>query len=239
MTLRRGMTGSLTPLALALLAGCATLQPLPPAGQTSTTSSAGTASPGAGAARGAQPGAPATAVADTVPSADAEHVLASIPEPLPPGARVPPPNADSARVAPGGGAQPATADSGESDVPVPAPTEALGERPRPSVLATDSVAVSPPVMPPPSAPTSPAPASAASDTCWRVQIAAPSEQARAERYRSAAQSLLLVPVVIENEKGLFKVRSQNCVDRVAADALKRRAVDSGFPGAFRFVAHRP
>jgi hypothetical protein len=49
---------------------------------------------------------------------------------------------------------------------------------------------------------------------------------------AAAQSLLLVPMVIEREKGLWKVRTRDCQSREAADALRRRAIESGFEGAF-------
>ena len=84
-----------------------------------------------------------------------------------------------------------------------------------------------------------APSGASPDTCWRVQIAAPAEQDKAESYRSAAESQLLLAMVIEVEKGLYKVRTKNCMDRSAADGLKRRAIDSGFAGAFRFVSRRP
>ena len=50
--------------------------------------------------------------------------------------------------------------------------------------------------------------------------------------QSAARSLLLVPMVIVPEAGRFKVRSGPCLQRVAAEALRDRAVASGFRGVF-------
>jgi len=42
----------------------------------------------------------------------------------------------------------------------------------------------------------------------------------------------MVPFTIVPEKGYLKVRTSDCMDRDAADALKKRAVDSGFGDAF-------
>jgi len=125
----------------------------------------------------------------------------------------------------------------------------LGDRPTPVVEATpDSAAAAKPGTPPPAtaAPSAPPPAATGPppglvppDTCWRVQVSAPAERVRAERYLAASQSQLLVPMVIEKEKGLFKVRTRDCMDGAAADALRRRAVDTGFTGAFRFHWRKP
>ena len=173
---------------------------------------------------------------DTVPSADALAVLAEIPEPLgsdPRAAGRPPaftPAAGTPRMeAPG---EPADADSGRADIPVPVPVPVLGERPLPEVVPraeTTSGAAAPVAAPPP----------AAADTCWRVQFAAWAERAKAERYLDAARSQLGVPMVIEKEAGLFKVRTTGCFDAAAADALRRRAWGAGFAGAFRFRGGRP
>ena len=54
----------------------------------------------------------------------------------------------------------------------------------------------------------------------------------ADSRSAAAQSLLLVPMTITYEKGLYKVRTHDCMTHDAADALKQRALDSGFTGAF-------
>ena len=178
---------------------------------------------------------PAAATPDTTPSRDALDVLATIPEPLAPGERVPPPD-----VAPASAAED---DSVGADVPVPALTPVLGERPLPEVVApTDTT--SPPASPAPRAlvepPHVPGPgAPAVTDTCWRVQIAASAERAKSERYLEAGRSQLLAPLQIEVEKGLFKVRTRDCLSGPAAEGLRRRALDAGFDGAFRFRGRRP
>jgi hypothetical protein len=63
-------------------------------------------------------------------------------------------------------------------------------------------------------------------------VAAPATREEAESRHAAAQSLLLVEMVIEPEKGLFKVRTRSCLPREAASAVKQRALDSGFDGSF-------
>jgi len=171
------------------------------------------------------------AAPDTTPSREALDVLATIPEPLAPGERVPLPVSAAA------------GDSGSADVPVPAPTPVLGERPLPEVVAsTDTTA--PPASPAPRALVNPSPvpgpgAPAATDTCWSVQIAASAERAKSERYLEAGRSQLLVPLLIVNERGLFKVRTRDCLSGPAADGVRRRALDAGFDGAFRFRKRRP
>jgi hypothetical protein len=185
------------------------------------------------------PAAPASqlaaSAADSAPSRDALDVLATIPEPLAPGERVPPPEVAPFSVA--------ADDAGSAEVPVPTLTPVLGERPLPEVVASTDT-TSPPASPAPRAlvnpPTVPRPGSpAAADTCWRVQIAASAERAKAERYLEAGRSQLLAPLQIENERGLFKVRTRDCLSGPAADGLRRRALDAGFDGAFRFRGRRP
>jgi hypothetical protein len=220
--------------ALLALAGCASVPPYAaPASRAPVPRATPASSPAsAPAARGPQP-APATA--DSAPSRDALDVLATIPEPLAPGERVAPPD-----VAP---VVAAADDSGSAEVPVPAPTPVLGERPLPEVVASADTAAAP-VTPAARALAEPPPApgagvAAVTDTCWRVQIAASAERAKSERYLEAGRSQLLAPLQIESEKGLFKVRSRDCLSGSAADGLRRRALDAGFDGAFRFRERRP
>jgi hypothetical protein len=149
-----------------------------------------------------------------------------------------------------------TPEDAAAGVPVPAPTRALGSpspvapdpaeslAARPPVTAPAAPAVAPPTGAPPASPptgaTSPAPgppaggapAVGAGGPCWRVQVAAPATREEAESRHAAAQSLLLVEMVIEPEKGLFKVRTRSCLPREAASAVKQRALDSGFDGSF-------
>ena len=236
--------------ALLALAGCANVPPYaPPAARGPARppaarkvperwiTASGSDSVGGRARTAAPPSAPqlVAAASDTAPSRDALEVLATIPEPLAPGERVPPPAVTPAS---------ATADdAGSADVPVPAPTPVLGERPLPEVVASTDT-TTPPVSPAPRAlmdpPAAPGPGvPAATDTCWRVQIAASAERAKSERYLEAGRSQLLVPLQIEGEKGLFKVRTRDCLNGSAADGLRRRALDAGFDGAFRFRGRRP
>ena len=152
----------------------------------------------------------------------------------------------------------APADTSGPEVPVPSPTLPLGQRPPPTETPPADTAASQPSPPsgvsegsrpapsPPagsSPPARPAPGSprgsAASDTCWRVQVGAPTQREKAERLREAAESQLLAPMAIEREKGLFKVRSTSCLDRLAAQRLKERAVAAGFTRAFRFAGRKP
>ncbi len=173
--------------------------------------------------------------ADSLPGDDANAVLRTIPEPLAPEEVVPP---DSSQVPPA----PAAPDTSEADtvgVPVPAPTAPLGEAPggpARSVFSDSLASAAPgsgstaPATPaaPPARPGVPA----APDTCWRLQIAAPADREEAEGRRAAAVSQLLVAFAIESEQGRHKVRSRDCLTRAAAEALRARAVLSGFEGAF-------
>ena len=226
--------------ALLVLGGCASVPPYPPpAPREPAANPAPRETPVAHPAPGTTPGA-VVAVPDTVPSREAQDVLATIPEPLAPGERVSPP-APTTTAAPADSATEAEADTGSADVPVPAPTPVLGERPLPEVLAPADSAASQ-ASPPPSPPSPPAPAApgaATPDTCWRVQIAAPAEREKAERYLEAGRSQLLVPLQIEHEQGLYKVRTRDCMSGPAADGLRRRALETGFGGAFRFRGKTP
>ncbi len=51
----------------------------------------------------------------------------------------------------------------------------------------------------------------------------------------AARSQLGIAIVVEREAGLYKVRTRDCFPAMVADQLKRRAIATGFEGAFRFM----
>ncbi len=248
-----GAAGRSLAAALALLAaGCATLPPQgPPPGAPASGQSTAAETPVGHTASGGTivTRAPGAVAQDSLPSSEAVAVLQSIPEPLPPEERVPAPARPATGIVVGGGdsttaaqdrarAESASgaeggADSTRGEVPVPAPTEPLGDRPGTleRLTAPDTVhraAAGAPPMPAPAVP----------DTCWRVQIAAPAERGRAERLRDAAASQLLIAVVIERERGRFKIRTRECMSREAADQLKQRAVATGFRGVFRFKGAR-
>ncbi|NOT35071.1 MAG: hypothetical protein HOP12_13045, partial [Candidatus Eisenbacteria bacterium] len=69
--------------------------------------------------------------------------------------------------------------------------------------------------------------------CWRVQIAAPVEAARARVLRETAESLLLVRLEVTPGKGRHAVKTIECLSGAAADSLRRRAIATGFGDAFR------
>lgn len=188
----------------------------------------------------ARPATPAAAAVDSTPSPEALAVLAGIPEPLGPAAAAPsaPASRPARPATPAKPAEPVAQAAPEAafdslrtevpasgDVPVPAPTRPLG-------APTVAPPVAPPVAAPTVAPVAPPAASAPPDTCWRVQVAAPADRAKGKSLRDAAESLLLVPMIVDREGGRFKVRSRDCLSRTAAESLRDRAVASGFKGVF-------
>jgi cell division septation protein DedD len=219
---------------LAWLAGCATVPPPAPVPRPEPPAPAAPASSPESAPTGTQVGttasggtitthqaqAVAPAAVDSLPSRDALAVLSTIPEPLG-----------------------ASESSDSAGVPVPTPTQPLGDPSGTRATAALPETLAAPNPAPTSAPPGAAPAAgvstgagAAADSCWRVQVAAPPEQDRAQRLVDAARSQLLLPFVIEGEGGLFKVRVRDCLSADAANDLRRRALASGFAGAFRFHA---
>ena len=217
---------------LALACGCATAPAPPPAARPAPPAASAPAPPAPEPAPPVpHPGTPVgttasggsitviqtptvPAVVDSTPSEDALAVLRTIPEPL-------------------GEAREDTA-----GVPVPSPTQPLGDRPgaRPIATLPDSVAPPPPPVVDRPVTGESGPAAAPPDTCWRVQVQAPPERERAERLLEAARSQLRVPFVVERESGLYKVRTRDCLTGADANDLRRRAVEVGFAGAFRFRA---
>lgn len=192
----------------------------PPAPESSPVPTPGTpvGSTASGGVITTNPLPPVPAVVDSAPSEEALAVLRTIPEPLGKSA-----DPDSVRV------------------PVPSPTQPLGDREGSrATAALPETLTAPPSSPPPAtaAPASPRPGtpSVSPDSCWRVQVLAPPERDRADRMAEAARSQLLVPFAVEREGGLFKVRTRECMSAAAANDLRRRAVESGFTGAFRFRA---
>ena len=253
MTTTRRAGWALAAVVVLALASCAPLPPAPGGVKAPPSST----SPGKPAPVRTPPAKPISVVpADSMPTPEALAVLNTIPEPLRPGERVAPESRASAGASNAASAEDSTAVSAPAgDVPVPEPTQVMGER-RTVAVDTSQVSpgsgsassASPPASAPPVASSPPsAPPSASSppqspgsralaappDTCWRVQILAPLDAATAEQTRATAASLLLVPLVIEQEQGRYKVRTQDCLTHTAADLLRRRAIESGFAQAFR------
>jgi sporulation related protein len=198
----------------------------------------------------------APAAIDSTPSREALAVLNSIPEPLgrpsdrpsaagavpadraPMGAPV-----DTARARPDSTAatptdSAASVPTDSAGVPVPEPTRPLGDRPGTLSSAALPESLAAPAATPPASATPPPAAQVSPDSCWRLQVAAPPERERADRLADAARSQLAIAMVVEHEGGLYKVRTKECLTAVAADDLKRRAVATGFDGAFRFRRKR-
>ncbi len=242
---------ALAALALAALAGCAYLPPVPDSLRPANAPAGASASP-ADSARAAipvpgavpPPAAPVparTVPNDSTPGADARAVLESIPEPLTAAERaIPVPvaarSATAADSAAHTVADTAAAPSPDESAPAPAPTRPLGEQPGDSVAiampdSLEAILANAGAAPRDTAAAAPAPP----DPCWRVQFTAPREKATAELKRRAAESLLFVPAVIERASGLYKVRSRECASRAVATALRERARASGFDGAFLFA----
>jgi hypothetical protein len=197
-----------------------------------------------------------SAVVDTHPSASAQKVLQTIPDPLGSSDRVAPPAVPVIRATPS--VAPADSVHGEavsdssgtdviieaetdsSRVPLPEPREVLGDFSLPqlipdSLFAPASVAGA-------AVPTGgyggvgAGPSSAAAvhpDSCWGVQLAAQAEAGRAEALRSVAQSVLMIPMTIDVSGGRHRVRTRDCLNAETSEKLRRRAIDSGFADAFR------
>ena len=200
-----------------------------------------------------------TVVDTTTPSPDAQRVLARIPEPLTPAQQALNPSPDSSRTRVTAIAPAAAYDSLQA-APVPTATPPLGtetstvtmgETPPAGAVSPTAAGASAGAAAPAAAgaagagtaaATSGAPAGAAGSTpataptspCWRLQVGAPleSEKEKADSRLEAAQSLLMAPFTIVPEKGYLKIRTRDCMTRETADALKKRAVDSGFSDAF-------
>lgn len=68
---------------------------------------------------------------------------------------------------------------------------------------------------------------------WRVQVFASPELTQADRIAKEASLRFGEPSVIEFEGALYKVRLGAFASDVLAQALRERAVQEGFPGAFR------
>jgi hypothetical protein len=233
----RAAVAALLPL---LLPGCAGRMPAPAPAPAVAAPAPAPAAPAPSPAPPTSAGGPRRFVpADSLPSREALDVLATIPEPV--NGAAPPSNAVVApapRPAPVPAPpsmpvpRPATPPSPQASAPqvaTPASERAvrdtLARAAPPPATGRSPVVLPPPPSPPPPPPPPP-------DTCWRVQFAAPSERVRAEALRDAAQSLLVTPVVIELEASRWKVRTRDCLARLAAESLRRRALDSGLAGAF-------
>lgn len=166
------------------------------------------------------------------------------------------------KVSSAGGAERSVSSAGAATVPVALdPTEAItarelasipdpipgheerspgggaGKAPAPS---DSDVTVNPPAAVPA---THPAPLRAATGDgrhwVWRVQVFASPDLTLATRIANEASARFGEPFVIEFEGGLYKVRLGAFASEGLAQALRERAVQGGFPGAFRMRSPEP
>ena len=70
------------------------------------------------------------------------------------------------------------------------------------------------------------------DRGWRVQLAASSERDDADRLAREARSRLGVPVYVDFEAPLYKIRAGDYIDRAEALRLRDRARANGYDGAW-------
>ena len=111
-------------------------------------------------------------------------------------------------------------------------------KPLPVAPSPASTAAPRPSTPPPAAPapeTTPPETAPPSTGVWRVQVFASPDRAQAERVAREAAQTLGAPYVLTRDGDLVKVRLGSFVREEDAQALKERAVERGYPGAFRVL----
>ncbi|HEU4940628.1 MAG TPA: SPOR domain-containing protein [Candidatus Eisenbacteria bacterium] len=181
-----------------------------------------------------------------------ERAPAPAPAPVPAG---PGGSASQATPAPSAGAEPRAQaapprlDPSEEITPeelasIPDPVPG-GSSPAPieeAPLAPGAQALPQAPAPPAAAPTTPAPSpvpDAAGPTAaagvWRVQIFASPDRAQAERVGREASERLGASYVLAQDGNLVKVQLGSFTREEDAQALKERAVKSGYAGAFRVL----
>jgi hypothetical protein len=134
-----------------------------------------------------------------------------------------------------------------ASIPDPVPgagTAPIEERPlnpdaKPLPVAPSKASTALPKATPP--PAAPAPETTSPETAppstgvWRVQVFASPDRAQAERVAREAAQTLGAPYVLTKDGDLVKVRLGSFVREEDAQALKERAVERGYPGAFRVL----
>jgi SPOR domain len=114
---------------------------------------------------------------------------------------------------------------GDSVQPSIAPGKAPAEASEPRSQAPEAAkAAEPPPLPKPAPP---------GEFTWRVQILATPDRAYAERVAKEAVERLGTTSRIDQESGLYKVRLGGFAGEGDAQVLRQRALESGYPGAFR------
>ena len=117
--------------------------------------------------------------------------------------------------------EPVPAGSDSARLPA-APAKASAEPSEPRSPASESIA-----------PTAPPIAAPSGEWTWRVQILATPDRALAARVAAEAAERLGTNATIDLESDLSKVRLGGFATEGEAQILKGRAVEMGYPGAFR------
>ena len=209
--------------ALTALLGCAHAQAPQPAPSSAppSASSAPAPAPTPEATAPAQPAAPSPHLEESEVITPDE--LASIPDPVAGSSAAPiveqPLNPD-AKPLPVAAAPTTTSAPPLAEAPSTTPQSAPASEPQSSV-------------PPSSPPQSGAPPAGAA--VWRVQVFASPDRAQAERVARASSQKLGTTYVLAKDGDLVKVRLGSFVREEDAQALKERAVQSGYTGAFRVL----
>ncbi len=171
--------------------------------------------------RGAAPSGPsASAAASPVGLDPSEAItpreLASIPDPIPGG--------------PGRGAI-GNATQGDSGIAIDVPAAGSSVESRAPVGGSSAESRVPAIPP--------AESGDERHGVWRVQVFASPDLQQADRIAKEASSHFGVPSVIEFEGSLYKVRLGAFASEALAQTLRERAVQEGFPGAFRMRSPEP
>ena len=203
-------SSSLVSVLLVAAWGCGHTSAAPPNPPTPAPVSRGPAAYG-GAARGGSSAsvAPSTPVALDPGEAITPRELASIPDPVP---------GRDATSAGGSATQRAAARDSEVTAEVP---KAI-----PSIDAQRTIPRS-------------APSGDGHTWIWRVQVFASPDLTQADRIAKEASVRFGEPSVIEFEDALYKVRLGAFASEALAQTLRERAVQEGFPGAFRMRSTAP
>jgi len=120
---------------------------------------------------------------------------------------------------------------GDSVEPSSQPPKAPAEASEPRSQAPEAAKSAEPV--PPSKPAVPG------EFTWRVQILATPDRALAERVAREAGERLGTTSRIDQESDLYKVRLGAFAGEGEAQILRQRALESGYPGAFRIKMRTP
>ena len=203
-------SSSLVSVLLVAAWGCGHTAAAPPNPPMATPVSRGSPAYG-GATRGGPPASivPSTPTALDPSEAITPRELASIPDPVPGGEQTSPSRGAIEKAA-----------AGDSEITTDAPR---------AVATIDAARTNPRSDP----------QGDGRSWIWRVQVFASPDLTQADRIAKEASLRFGEPSVIEFEDSLYKVRLGAFPSEALAQALRERAVQEGFPGAFRMRSAAP